>query len=193
MYMKGRSLRLTAVSVMVVLALTGFSSGRDQANSSEDNSGGAGCSSSGQDHDGSTPDGSVPPGSSPTGSPSSDSHDSKASDDEAGGGTAQPTPTVSPTSSSAQPLKDGTAVLVRCASTEDPYATVEVRNPNGRDTVLDLKVSFADQHGFTLLDTGHQLLVSAKGTTTYRVPIAGSQYADKIAQCKVDPVAAAAW
>jgi hypothetical protein len=189
MYMKGRSLRLTAVSVMVVLALTGFSSGRDQGNSSD----GGGCSSFGQDHDGSTPGGSVPPDSSPTGSPSSDSHDSRTSDADAGGGTAQPTPTVSPASSTAQPLKDGTAVLVRCASTEDPYATVEVRNPNGRDTVLDLKVSFADQYGFTLLDTGQQLLVPAKGTTTYRVPIAGSKYADKIVQCKVDPVAAAAW
>ncbi|MEW2077119.1 MULTISPECIES: hypothetical protein [unclassified Streptomyces] len=189
MYMQGRRLRLTAVSVMVVLALTGFSSGRDQGNSSQDSSGEGGCSSSSQDHDGSTPGGSDPLGSSSS-SPSGDSYDSGTSNTSGGG--SQPTPTVSPSSSPAPPLKDGTAVLVRCASMEDPYATVEIRNPNGRDAVLNVKVSFADKHGYTLLDTGSQISVPAKGKTTYRVP-AKMRYTDKIAQCEVDPVATAVW
>ncbi|MFI2511651.1 hypothetical protein [Streptomyces sp. NPDC018972] len=188
MYMQGRRLRLTAVSVMVVLALTGFSSGRDQGNSSQDSSDEGGCSSSSQDHDSSTPGDSDPLGSSSS-SPSGDSYDSGTSDNS---GSSQPTPTVSPSSSTAPPLKDGTAVLVRCASMEDPYATVEIRNPNGRDAVLNMKVSFADKHGYTLLDTGSQISVPAKGKTTYRVP-AKMRYTDKIAQCEVDPVATAVW
>ncbi|MFD5574961.1 hypothetical protein [Streptomyces cadmiisoli] len=191
MYMRGRSLRFTAVSAMVVLALTGFSSGRDQGNSSQDSSHGGGCSSSSQDHDNSTPGGSDPLSSLSSESPSSDSYDSGMSTD--GSGSSQPTPTVSPSSSTARPLKDGTAVLVHCASMEDPYATVEIRNPNGRDAVLNLKVSFADKHGYTLLDTLNQVSVPAKDKTTYRVPITTSPDADKIVRCKVDPIATAAW
>ncbi|MFD0319325.1 hypothetical protein [Streptomyces flavalbus] len=84
-------------------------------------------------------------------------------------------------------------MLVRCANMQDPYATVEIRNPNGRDAVLNLKVSFADNHGYTLLDTRHQVPVPAKDRTTYRVPITSSPHADKIVQCKVDPIATAAW
>ncbi|MFD7769199.1 hypothetical protein [Streptomyces sp. NPDC059787] len=190
MYMQGRGLRLTAMSVMVVLALTGFSSGRVQGNSSQDNSDEGGCSSSSQDHDGSTPGGSDPLGGSSTSSPSGDSYNSGTSNNSGGG--SQPTPTVSASGSTAPPLKDGTAVLVRCASMEDPYATVEIRNPNGRDAVLNVKVSFADKHGYTFLDTGNQILVPAKDKTTYRVP-AKMRYTDRIAQCEVDPVATAVW
>ena len=177
MYMRGRRLRITAVSVMVVLALTGFSSGRDQGDGGDE----GGCSSSGQDHDGSAPArGSASPSSSPTASPSGD------------GGGSRPTPTVSPSRSKAPPLKDGTAVLVRCASVEDPYATVEIRNPNGRDAVLNLKVSFADANGFVLIEAGGQVSVPAKDTLTYRVR-AKSPYTDKITRCDVAPVATAAW
>ncbi|MFF5158495.1 hypothetical protein ACFY3N_20085 [Streptomyces sp. NPDC000348] len=189
MYMQGRRLRLTAVSVMVVLALTGFSSGRDQGDSSRDSSDEGGCSSSSQDHDGSTPGGGDPLGGSSTGSPSGDSHDSGTSNDNSDG-SSQPTPTVSPSSSTALPLEDGTAVLVQCASMEDPYATVEIRNPNGRDAVLNVKVGFADKHGYTFLETGSQVSVPAKDKTTYRVP-AKMRYTDRIAQCEVDPVATA--
>ncbi|MGW4026760.1 hypothetical protein [Streptomyces sp. NPDC005009] len=191
MYMQGRRLRLTVVSVMVVLALTGFSSGHGQGNSGQDSRDEGGCSNSSQDHDGSAPDGSDPLGSSSTSSPSGGSYDSGTSNNTSGG-SSQPTPTVSPSSSTAPPLKDGTAVLVRCASMEDPYATVEIRNPNGRDAVLNVKVSFADKHGYTLLDTGNQISVPAKDKTTYRVP-AKMRYTDKIAQCEVDPVATAVW
>ncbi|KUN80102.1 hypothetical protein [Streptomyces griseoruber] len=49
--------RFAAVSVLVVLALTGFSTGKSRHHSSHgdsDGSGGGGCSSSSQDHDGSS-------------------------------------------------------------------------------------------------------------------------------------------
>ncbi|MGV9845326.1 hypothetical protein ACWDUB_24965 [Streptomyces fungicidicus] len=75
---------------------------------------------------------------------------------------------------------------------EDPYATVEIRNPNARDAVLNLKVRFADKYGYTLIDTGRQISVPAKDKLTYRVP-AKSKYTDMIAQCAVEPVATAAW
>ncbi|MFJ2946680.1 hypothetical protein ACIO8H_03395 [Streptomyces sp. NPDC087226] len=162
------------MSVMVVLALTGFSSGRD----------GGGCSNSGQEHDGSAPDVGAPVSSSPTASPSA----SPSGD----GSGSQPTPTPSPSRSKAPPLKDGTAVLVRCVSVDDPYATVEIRNPNGRDAVLNLRVSFADANGFVLFEAGGQISVPAKDTWTYRVP-AKSPHLDKIVRCDVDPVAKAAW
>ncbi|MFI7396283.1 hypothetical protein [Streptomyces tendae] len=191
MYMRGRRLRFIAVAAMVVLALTGFSSGGDRGNSSQDGSDGGGCSSSSQDHYGSTPRGSDPLGSSSTSSPNGEPDDSGTSNDRSDDA-PQPTPTTSPSSSTAPPLKDGTAVLVHCASLEDPYGTVEISNPNGRDAVLNVKVSFADRNGAVLIDTGTQVSVPAKGKTTYRVP-ATSRYTDKIAQCKVDPVATAVW
>lgn len=122
--------------------------------------------------------------------PSGDSHDSGTSNNSRG--SSQPTPTICPTSTTTEPLKDGTAVLVRCASMEDPYATVEIRNPNARDAVLNLKVRFADKYGYTLIDTGRQISVPAKDKLTYRVP-AKSKYTDMIAQCAVEPVATAAW
>jgi len=74
---------------------------------------------------------------------------------------------------------------------EDPYATVEIRNPNGRDGIFDLKAGFKDKYGYTLVETGRQLLVPAKGKLTYRVPLAGSGHVDVIARCEVDPVATA--
>ncbi|WP_370267748.1 hypothetical protein [Streptomyces sp. V4I8] len=74
---------------------------------------------------------------------------------------------------------------------EDPFATVEIRNPNGHDALFTVKVSFKDKYGYTLLDTGNQVSVPAKDKTTYRVPVASSGRVDVIDQCEVDPRAAA--
>ncbi|MEU0411111.1 hypothetical protein ABZ307_25285 [Streptomyces griseorubiginosus] len=56
---RGRVLRFTAVMAMVVLALTGFSSGHKSSgrhkSSHSDSDSGGGCSSSSQDHDSYTP------------------------------------------------------------------------------------------------------------------------------------------
>ena len=53
---RGKTLKLTAVSTLVVLALTGFSTGRGHGggSGSHDGGGGGGCSSSSQNHDSSS-------------------------------------------------------------------------------------------------------------------------------------------
>ncbi|MGW7243729.1 hypothetical protein [Streptomyces sp. NPDC054804] len=171
---------------MVVLALTGFSSGQSHGSRNHHGSDGGGCSSSRQDHDSSTPASASSGGGAHSGKPS-------------GGGTyrSQPTRRSTPTASrsaSARPLKNGTAVLVRCASATDPYAVVEVRNPNAREVVFTAKTSFKDRSGFTLIDTTHQVAVPAKGTKTLRVAVAGvGGSLNDIDHCEVDPTATADW
>ncbi|MFF7467983.1 hypothetical protein [Streptomyces sp. NPDC008092] len=180
---------------MVVLALTGFSSGRGHGSLSQHGCDGGGCSSSRQDHDSSTP--SSDDGGSRGGEPSgSDANDSGTSADSGGNGTyrSQPTRPSAPTASSSGatvgPQKNGTAVLVHCASVEDPNATVELRNPNTRDRLFTVKISFRDKHGFTVIDTSDQVSVSAKGRATFRVPVAGTGLVDAIDHCDVNPRAA---
>lgn len=56
------------------------------------------------------------------------------------------TPAASP-SARPRPLENGTAVLVRRASVADPYACVEVGNPDGRDAVFSMKMRFKDGRG----------------------------------------------
>ncbi|MFE1292255.1 hypothetical protein [Streptomyces sp. NPDC058751] len=192
MYMQGRSLRFTAVSAIVVLALTGFSSGRGHGSHGGE---GGGCSSSGQDHDGSSASGGGGShgGGSSGGSSESETPDSGTSTGGSGGGAARSRPTDRSTSTApssgdaSRPLKDGTAVLEHCASMDDPYATVEIRNPNGRDGVFTLKVSFKDSHGFTMIRTTNQVPVSANDELTYRVSVASSGRIEEIAHCEVDP------
>jgi hypothetical protein len=181
MYTRGRRLRFTAVSAMVVLALTGFSTGRGHGSRSHHSGGGGGCSSSRQNHDSSSSSGG------------GGSYGSGTSTGGSGGGTyrSRPTHRSTPTATasstgSARPLKDGTVVLVHCASVEDPYATVEVRNPNGREGVFYMKMTFKDRHGFTLIDAGGEVSVPAKGKATSRVAVASSGVADKIDHCEVE-------
>ncbi|MEU9271578.1 hypothetical protein AB0E04_40050 [Streptomyces sp. NPDC048251] len=211
MYMRGRRLRFTAVSAMVVLALTGFSSGRGDGSASHDSGGGAGCSSSSQDQDtSSTSDSggsrnsapsSSSSSSSSSGSSGSDGYDSGTSTGDSGTSTGdsgagawpteRPTPTASSSGDTSRPLKDGTAVLIHCASMDDPYATVEVRNPNGREGLFTMKIDFKDEHGFTIVDASRQVWVSAKDRATVRVAVAGTGRVDKIDHCEVDPRATA--
>ncbi|MEV5784969.1 MULTISPECIES: hypothetical protein [Streptomyces] len=196
MYTRGRRLRFTAVSAMVVLALTGFSSGRGHGSRGHHSGGGGGCSSSRQDHDSSSSTsgggGSYDSSSSGGSSSGGDAYGSGTSSGLSGGATyrSRPThrstPTASSTGGTARPLKDGTAVLVHCASTEDPYATVEVRNPNGRDSVLTVKIAFKDARGFTMIDTSDQVSVPAKDKATVRVPVASAGHVDEIDHCEVD-------
>ncbi|WP_435642578.1 hypothetical protein ACR9VJ_04305 [Streptomyces sp. H49] len=183
MYTRGRALKVTAVSAMVVLALTGFSSGHGHGSH-----GGGGCSSSRQGHDGSST--ARDSGSSGSGSSGGDSDDSATSTSAGGGSrrarpTSTPTPTASP-SHAARPLKDGTAVLVHCANVADPYATVEVRNPNDREAVFMVKMSFKDARGFAIAGTGNEVSVPAKGRTTLRVPAVSTGRVEQIAHCEVE-------
>ncbi|MET7988748.1 MULTISPECIES: hypothetical protein [unclassified Streptomyces] len=206
MYTRGRRIKFTAVSAMVVLALTGFSSGRGHHSRSHHSGGGGGCSSSSQDHDGSSTSGSDgsygsgssnndPYSSSTSGSSSSDTNDSGTSGGDSGTYRSRPThrstPTTSSSGSAARPLNDGTAVLIRCASADDPYATVQVRNPNGRDGLFTVRVTFKDEQDVTVIDTSDQVSVSAKDKATLRVPVAGAGRVDEIDHCEVNPRATA--
>lgn len=176
MYAQGRGLKVTAVSAMVVLALTGFSSGHAQGSRDRHGDDGGGCSNSRQDHDSS----SKSPGS---GAPRPRSTRTV---------TRTSTPTASP-SATPRPLKNGTAALVRCASAADPYAVVEVRNPNGRAAVFFVKMTFKNGRGLVVISAGDQVSVPAKGRTTYRVSTISSGRVEEIAHCEVDPIAVANW
>ncbi|MFJ8054866.1 hypothetical protein [Streptomyces sp. NPDC096142] len=180
MYTRGRTLRFTAVSAMVVLALTGFSTGRHGSRGHHHSDGGGGCSSSRQDHDSSSPGGS-------SGGSSDDAYGSGTT-----GGTYRSRPTYrsTPTATSSadtRPLKDGTAVLKRCASTDDPYTTVEVRNPNGREALFTVKVAYKSSAGATLADATSQVSVPANGRATLRMAAAGTGALDRLDHCEVEP------
>ncbi|WP_416965355.1 hypothetical protein [Streptomyces sp. Agncl-13] len=170
MHTRGRRLKLTAVLALTVLTLTGFSTGRHHSSSRHGHgSGGGGCSSSSQDHDTSTSSGGTTGGS---------THRSRP--------TYRSTPTAT-SSATARPLKDGTAVLKRCASVDDPYTTVEVRNPNGREALFTVKVAYKDSIGSTLADTTSQVSVPANGKATLRMAAASTGALDRLDHCEVDP------
>ncbi|MFI6806306.1 hypothetical protein ACIBO6_14970 [Streptomyces luteogriseus] len=198
MQTRGRRLRFTAVLVLVVLALTGFSSGRGRGGSHGHghSGGGGGCSSSSQDHDSSRTSTSSG-GSYGSSSSSGGSYGSDDDDDDyygSGGGssyTRRPnygsTPTSSSGSGSGKALKDGTARLVRCATPAAPYATVEVRNPNGRKAVFSVSVTFEDAQGITVVDRYGDVTVPANGTATVDVRVGGGAgLVDSVDHCEVD-------
>ncbi|MEW2284877.1 hypothetical protein [Streptomyces sp. NPDC047841] len=176
-----RALRFTAVLTLVVLSLTGFSSGRHHGSRGH-GGGGGGCSSSHQDHDASS---------------STSGGGSYGSDDDGygrtGGGsyrrTHRPTSTPSGSGGSSTPLKDGTARLVACASAGKPYATVEVANPNGRKATFAVEVLFLPETP-PAIDSGRaKVSVPARGTRTVRVPFTRKAHLDLLDHCEVDGTA----
>ncbi|MEV8545231.1 hypothetical protein [Streptomyces sp. NPDC051572] len=180
MHTRGRRLKLTAVLALTVLTLTGFSTGRHHSSSRHGHGsggGGGGCSSSSQDHDTSTSSGGSTGGSS---GGSSYTHRPNY----------RSTPTAT-SSATARPLKDGTAVLKRCASVADPYTTVEVRNPNGREVLFTVKVAYKDRTGFTMADASSQVSVPANGKATLRMAAASTGALDRLDHCEVDRLATA--
>ncbi|WP_405729823.1 hypothetical protein OG885_11040 [Streptomyces sp. NBC_00028] len=105
--------------------------------------------------------------------------------------TAPSTPTASPSVAAARPLKDGTAVLTHCADADDPYATVAVRNPNGRQGLFAVRISYKTANGFTMAETYDQVSVPAKSKAELRVAVASAGPVDEIARCEVNPRATA--
>ncbi|MEU1002056.1 hypothetical protein [Streptomyces tibetensis] len=199
MQTRGRRLRFTAVLVLVVLALTGFSSGRGRGGSHGHRGGGSGggCSSSSQDHDSSrsstSSGGAYGSGGSSGGSYRSDDDDDYSGSSSSSGGssyTRRPgygsTPTSSSGSGSRKALKDGTARLVSCASPAAPYATVEVSNPNGRKADFSVSVTFEDDRGITVVSRYGDVTVPANGRATVDVRVGGSGLVDSVDHCEVD-------
>ncbi|MFJ8275656.1 hypothetical protein ACIRA2_00020 [Streptomyces griseoviridis] len=56
-----------------------------------------------------------------------------------------------------------------------------------------MKIDFKDRNGFTVVDTGSQASVPAKGRQTLRVAVAGAGRLDDIDHCEVHPIATADW
>ncbi|MGW4022766.1 hypothetical protein [Streptomyces sp. NPDC005009] len=167
---RGNTLKLTAVSALVVLTLTGFSTGRGHGGSSGD--GGGGCSSSGQNHDSSSSSGG---GGSHHDYDDDDDYDTSGSGGDSGG--------------SASSSEQGALVsLVDCASEETPYATVEVTNQNAADGVFTVTVRFEDETGAEVLTRSQDVAVPGTETVPIRVEI-GDEDVTRIAACEPDMIA----
>ncbi|WP_435596712.1 hypothetical protein [Streptomyces albogriseolus] len=167
---RGKTLKLTAVSTLVVLALTGFSTGRGHGGSSGDGGGGGGCSSSSQNHD-----------SSSGGSHRDDDDDDYGSGSGGSGGSEA---SMSPDAA--------TVTLVDCASEETPYATVEVANTDTVDGTFSVTVVFRDAAGEELVRRTEEVTVPAGGTTPARVPVDDEASVPLIDECELDSYAPAA-
>ncbi|MEU0581404.1 hypothetical protein ABZ465_29755 [Streptomyces griseoincarnatus] len=172
---RGKTLRLTAVSALVVLALTGFSTGRGHGGTSggdHDGGGGGGCSSSSQNHDSSS------------GGSHRDYDDDDDDDYGSGGGSGGSEASTSPDAA--------TVTLVDCASEETPYATVEVTNTDTVDGTFSVTVVFADAAGEELARSTEEVSVPAGGTTAARVPVDDEASVPLVDECELDSYAPAA-
>lgn len=161
MQSRGNALRLTAVAALVVLTLTGFSTGRGRGGG--DGGGGGGCSSSSQDHDSSRKSG---------GGSHRDYDDDDDDDNNYGNGTDTGSSSGGSPSSS---LRDATVELLSCASKKAPYATVRVTNPNTVDGVFSVVVDFEDRAGRAVASSAQQVAVAADDTATARVKVGGDR------------------
>ncbi|MBQ0883500.1 hypothetical protein KBZ94_00920 [Streptomyces sp. RM72] len=171
---RGRALRFTAISALVVLSLTGFSTGRHGHGG--DGSGG-GCSSSGQDHDSSSStsgggdaykdddtygDGTYGDGTYGDGTYGDDTY----GDDSASGGSGE---------AEAEPA---VLNLITCVREDQPWSTVEVTNPNATEYTLTVTVLFKDADGTTIDEGTEEVTVPADGVSAVRVPFDGSGIPD---------------
>ncbi|MFF4637270.1 hypothetical protein ACFY1G_16095 [Streptomyces olivaceus] len=162
---RGRALRLTAISTLVVLGLTGFSTSRHGHGHGGD--GGGGCSSSSQDHDSSSSssgggDAYKDDGDTyTTGGTGHHDYDDDTYDDDTGSGSGGTTATPEP----------ATAELLTCATESAPYATVEITNPNDRAYTFPVTVFFKDAAGTTTADSREEPTVPPRTTTKVRVPL----------------------
>lgn len=168
MYMQGRGLRPVVLAVAVVVSLIGLSSGC--ASGDHDDAGSVSSTAS----DGGT--------KKPSASSGASARPAQAS--------PSPTPSASPSPEDTRPLKDATAVLVSCASPQDPRATVKVSNPNTRDGSFAVKIHYLDADGFEMVRTRDPVFAPAEGTGTYRVRVTTAGVVDHIARCVVEPRAA---
>ncbi|MFJ3138940.1 MULTISPECIES: hypothetical protein [unclassified Streptomyces] len=163
---RGKTLRLTAVSALVVLALTGFSTGRGHGHGSGGD-GGGGCSSSGQNHD----------SSGSGGGSHRDYYDDDDDDYDYGdsGGSGGVDTTASPDAA--------TVTLVDCASEETPYATVEVGNSDTVDGTFSVTVIFRDAAGGELDRGTEEVFVPAGETTPVRISVNEAESVPLIEEC----------
>ncbi|MFJ3040946.1 MULTISPECIES: hypothetical protein [Streptomyces] len=173
---RGRALRYTAISALVVLGLTGFSTGRHGHGG--DGSGG-GCSSSGQDHDGS--------------SSTSGGGDAYKDDDDTygtgGSGHHEDDDTYGDDSGGGSGEAEGAVLnLITCVRVDQPWSTVEVSNPNAVERTFPVTVLFKDADGTTIDEGTEEVTVPADGVSAIRVPFDGSGTPDHCELSQPDSV-----
>lgn len=184
MYRRGHILKLTAVSALVVLALTGFSSkGRGHGGSDGSSSGGGGgCSSSSQNHDSSSTSG---------GTSGSTYHDYDDDDDYSSGTSGTSSGSGSSATTSA-PARDATVELVVCADVRTPYATVTVTNPNATPEFFTVTVEFLDARNRRVEQRTERAFVGGNKMERVEVDLSSPDLAAKIYHCRAEPKAPAA-
>lgn len=95
--------------------------------------------------------------------------------------------------STAASLSPAMAVLLKCATVKQPYATVEVSNPNDTAGTFDVTVTFRDAEGAAAGTRVDLAEVPAKGTATVRVNVGGgNDLVARIKHCEVQDQAPAA-
>ncbi|MYW68069.1 hypothetical protein GTY65_28940 [Streptomyces sp. SID8379] len=174
--MMKRGVKLTALAVLVVLALTGFSTGHKSGSKSRHRGGsssGGGCSSSSQRHD----------TSSHTSSSSSGSYGSGYS------GTRRSTRRATPTSTGSTGPVEATVKLVRCASAGDPYATVQITNSNRNSGYFRASVDFRDADGQLVGTAQDTFRVGQDSVATVRLKVPATADASRIERCVAVPTA----
>ncbi|MET8169883.1 hypothetical protein ABZT34_37595 [Streptomyces sp. NPDC005329] len=176
---RGQKLKFTAVAVVVVLALTGFSTSKGHSRAGRHSGGGGGgCSSSSQNHDSSS--------SSSGGSSGSTYHDydddDDYTDDTYGDGGSSSTSTTQ---------QDATVKLIDCATPSEAYATVEVTNPNATGGYFTVTVDFLDAGSDTVEERSAEEYVAANGSATVQVALSTPAVAAKVDRCEPEPYASA--
>ncbi|MFF1686510.1 MULTISPECIES: hypothetical protein [unclassified Streptomyces] len=187
-----RGLKLTALAAVVVLALTGFSTGHGHGGSgksksrgsSSSSSSGGGCSSSKQNH-----------GSSYNGSHHSDYDDDDYYDDDSygssGGSDTTPTPT-----STAPNTGDATFVIVDCAGPEgragkrsrasrkaDSTVTVRVTSLKASTYDFGISVDLLDARGNLVENVSKNVSLDAGETKTVTLRMTAPSKASKVSKC----------
>ncbi|MFI7403505.1 hypothetical protein ACIBW9_24045 [Streptomyces sp. NPDC049541] len=95
--------------------------------------------------------------------------------------------------STAASLSPAMAVLLKCATVQQPYATVEVSNPNDTAGTFEVTVTFRDAKGGAAGSRVDMANVPAHGTATVRVNVGGSNdLVARIKHCEVADQAPAA-
>ncbi|MFD3616772.1 hypothetical protein ACFWWT_16335 [Streptomyces sp. NPDC058676] len=177
MHRRGRRLKFTAVAVLVVLSLTGFSSGRGHGSSGSSSGGdGGGCSSSSQNHDSS---------SSTSGGSTYRDHDDDDDYNDTGSSSG------SSSTSTSKPLSDARVKLVSCATEDEAYVTVEVSNPNSRAAYFTVTVRFLDAGSEQVDVRSVDEYVAANDEVKVRVPLSSPGLAAQVDRCDPDPYAPA--
>ncbi|WP_129308502.1 hypothetical protein [Streptomyces sp. L2] len=176
MQRRGQTLKLAAVSSLVVLALTGFTS-RHHSHGH----GGGGCSSSHQDHDTVT---------------HHHYYDDDDDDDYTGGSTSSGTggyATTTPVPTATATTTDVTAQLISCATKKAPYATVEVTNAGSTGGDYTVHVDFDNAQGTTVAENDATVTVPAYDSARVRVKLSDTAgvstagLAAKVDHCALDP------